>query len=64
MDATDYTVSRHAFARGLRYVELEVRQDWLETRASEVADLLAEDMQVAMRSANVVRLYRGFRWLA
>jgi predicted N-formylglutamate amidohydrolase len=29
MDSTDYTVPRHAYPRGLRYVELEVRQDLL-----------------------------------
>lgn len=29
MDATDYTVPRHAIAKGLDYLELEVRQDLL-----------------------------------
>jgi len=29
MDDTDYTVPLHAFARGLRYAEIEVRQDLL-----------------------------------
>ena len=29
MDSTDYTVPRHAFARDLRYAEIEVRQDLL-----------------------------------
>ena len=27
MDATDHTVPRHAFPAGLRYAEIEVRQD-------------------------------------
>jgi predicted N-formylglutamate amidohydrolase len=35
MDATDYTVPRHAFAAAIPYAELEIRQD-----------LLAEDVQV------------------
>lgn len=29
MDGTDYTVPRHAYPRGLAYVEIEVRQDLL-----------------------------------
>jgi predicted N-formylglutamate amidohydrolase len=43
MDGTDYTVPRHAVARGLDYVELEVRQDLLAEAAGQtaVADLLA-----------------------
>jgi predicted N-formylglutamate amidohydrolase len=34
MDATDYTVPLHAFARGLRYAEIEVRQDLLADAAA------------------------------
>ncbi|GGD63932.1 N-formylglutamate amidohydrolase [Erythrobacter arachoides] len=41
MDATDYTVPHHAFERGLRYLELEFRQDILATRLPEMADTLA-----------------------
>lgn len=44
MDATDYTVPHHAFARGLRYAEIEVRQDLLggeEDRTAQIANLLA-----------------------
>lgn len=44
MDPTDYTVFRHAFPRGLRYVEIEVRQDLLasEPGVSEISELLGE----------------------
>lgn len=44
MDATDYTVPRHAYPRGLSYVELEVRQDVLERTGGieAMADLLAD----------------------
>lgn len=35
MDATDYTVPFHVFARGLRYAEIEVRQDLLGDRAAQ-----------------------------
>ncbi len=38
MDATDYTVPHHAYARGLRYVEVEVRQDRLAD-ADGIADM-------------------------
>jgi predicted N-formylglutamate amidohydrolase len=47
-DGTDYTIPRHAFARGLSWLELEVRQDLLsspeqvEEVASRVAPLLLE----------------------
>ncbi len=34
MDAQDYTLPRHAFARGLDAIELEVRQDLLQDPAS------------------------------
>ena len=30
MDATDYTLPRHAFSRDLRYAEIEIRQDLIE----------------------------------
>lgn len=40
MDGIDYTVPRHAFAAGLAYVEIEVRQDWLADGAG--VDLWAE----------------------
>lgn len=51
MDAIDYTVPRHAFARGLRYIELEVRQDLLENEAgiARVAELLADILPAALR---------------
>jgi predicted N-formylglutamate amidohydrolase len=44
MDDTDYTVPRHAVARGLDYVEIEVRQDLMEVPqgVASVADLLSE----------------------
>ena len=44
MDQTDYTVPRHAFPRGLPYVEVEVRQDCLTDPAgvTRIADLLAD----------------------
>lgn len=41
MDETDYTVPRHAYRRGLRYIELEVRQDLIGPRVAEIAALLA-----------------------
>lgn len=43
MDQTDYTVARHAYPRGLRYLELEVRQDILTGEGfAPMVDLLAE----------------------
>ena len=45
MDSIDYTVPRHAFAAGLPYVEIEVRQD-----------LLADDAGVAAWAARLARL--------
>lgn len=33
MDGTDYTIPRHAFAAGRRYVEIEVRQDLMSGAA-------------------------------
>lgn len=43
MDDTDYTVPRHAYSRGIPYVELEVRQDLLvdEAGVQRIADILA-----------------------
>ena len=43
MDGTDFTVPRHAIARGLDYLELEVRQDTIADAAgvAETAALLA-----------------------
>lgn len=53
MDAVDYTIPRHAFPRGLDYLELEVRQDLLADAAgeAEVADLLAEVLPAALAAA-------------
>lgn len=44
MDPTDYTVFRHAFPRGLRYAEIEVRQDLLAgpPGVCEISELLEE----------------------
>ena len=41
MDGTDFTIPHHADARGLDYLELEVRQDLLTTAAG-VAEVAAE----------------------
>lgn len=43
MDATDYTVPRHAYSRGLLYAEIEVRQDRLRDAGAiaAMADVLA-----------------------
>jgi predicted N-formylglutamate amidohydrolase len=48
MDATDHTVPRHAFARGLSYVELEVRQDLLAADPEGWATLLANELPAAV----------------
>lgn len=50
MDATDYTVPRHAFARGLAYAEIEVRQDRLADGAGirRMAAILAEALRDAL----------------
>jgi predicted N-formylglutamate amidohydrolase len=49
MDATDYTVPRHAFASGLAYAEIEVRQDLIGDAAGQQrwADILAQALQAA-----------------
>lgn len=47
MNETDYTVPRHAFPRGLPYLELEVRQDLIGQpggRVEEIAELLAQTL--------------------
>jgi predicted N-formylglutamate amidohydrolase len=52
MDDTDYTVPRHAVARGLDYVELEVRQDLIAEPAGiqAAADLLVPTLSEALAS--------------
>jgi predicted N-formylglutamate amidohydrolase len=52
MDGTDYTVPRHAVARGLDYLELEVRQDLIgdETGRAAVAARLAPILATALAS--------------
>ena len=53
MDGIDYTIPRHAFAAGLRYVELEIRQDLLAT-AEQQADwsrILAAILPEALSSS-------------
>ncbi|WP_293882192.1 N-formylglutamate amidohydrolase [Sphingomonas sp.] len=47
MDGIDYTVPRHAYAAGLRYVEIEVRQDLLATPAGQarISHILASVLQ-------------------
>ncbi|HEY0269546.1 MAG TPA: N-formylglutamate amidohydrolase [Sphingomonas sp.] len=51
MDATDHTVPRHAFAAGLAYAELEIRQDLLagEDDVARWGALLAEALPEAGR---------------
>lgn len=49
MDGTDYTVPYHAVARGLDYVELEVRQDLLADAAGQ--DRIAALLAPVLRSA-------------
>jgi predicted N-formylglutamate amidohydrolase len=53
MDGTDYTVPRHAVARGLDYLELEVRQDLIpdEKGRAAVAARLAPVLATALASA-------------
>ncbi len=50
MDETDYTVPLHADARGIDYLELEVRQDLIADAAGqgEVAEMLARLLAAAM----------------
>ncbi len=51
MDETDYSAARHARARGLDYLELEVRQDLIadEEGVERVARLLAPMIESAAR---------------
>ena len=50
MDATDYTVPRHAFRSGLAYVEIEVRQDRIADTAGQQhwAELIAAALTTAV----------------
>jgi predicted N-formylglutamate amidohydrolase len=50
MDTVDFTVPHHAIGRGLEYLELEVRQDLLESTAGQaaVADRLARLLPQAL----------------
>ncbi|CAN5256229.1 hypothetical protein BH09PSE2_BH09PSE2_03200 [soil metagenome] len=52
-DSIDYTAPRHALARGLDYVELEIRQDLIATEAgqAEWADRLARLIPLAAADA-------------
>ena len=49
MDAVDYIIPRHAIARGLPYLELEIRQDLIADPAGQAqfADLLARLIPLA-----------------
>jgi len=53
MDGVDYTAPRHAMARGLDYLELEIRQDLIADEAgqSRFADLIARLLPVALSRA-------------
>lgn len=50
MDATDYTVPRHAFGAGLAYVEIEVREDRIADTAGQWhwAELIAAALMAAV----------------
>ena len=52
MDATDYTIPRHAFAAGLPYAEIEVRQDLIADATGQEAwaDILADALVSALSS--------------
>jgi predicted N-formylglutamate amidohydrolase len=52
MDGTDFTVPHHADPRGLDYLELEVRQDTIDTpeRRAALAEPLAEALLAAIAS--------------
>ncbi|HEX7782416.1 MAG TPA: N-formylglutamate amidohydrolase [Sphingobium sp.] len=52
MDGTDYTVPRHAFAAGLPYVEIEVRQDLIADAAGQQAwaAILAETLTATLNA--------------
>lgn len=47
MDRTDHTVPHHAFGRGLPYVEIEVRQDVLDSRMDAIVDTLVHAFERA-----------------
>jgi len=51
LDATDHSVPRHAFAAGLRYAEIEVRQDLITDAAGQQrwADILAAALERSLR---------------
>ncbi len=53
MDSTDYTIPRHAIARHLSYIELEIRQDLLATDegVNEWSERLARALVAAQRTA-------------
>ena len=51
MDETDYTVPRHAYPRGLRYVELEVRQDLIDPGAPAGVEAMARILGTALRES-------------
>lgn len=54
MDGTDYTVPLHAGGRGLDYLELEIRQDLIETTEGQAraAALLARLLPLAYRQSS------------
>lgn len=58
MDGTDYTVPRHAYPRHRPYIELEIRQDLLETPAQQQrwSDILADTLAAAARGSDQPRL--------
>lgn len=49
MDTIDYSIPRHAIARGLDYLELEVRQDLMADAAGEAA--VAEEIAPLLKAA-------------
>ncbi|MEJ7928059.1 N-formylglutamate amidohydrolase [Sphingobium sp. AN641] len=49
MDATDYSVPRHAIAAGLPYAEIELRQDLISDRAGQVK--WSGQLAIALRNA-------------
>jgi len=53
MDGTDFTIPHHADPRGLDYLELEVRQDLIETadQQAEIADIVALALAEALAAA-------------
>jgi predicted N-formylglutamate amidohydrolase len=55
MDDVDFTVPHHAIARGLDYLELEVRQDLIADAAGQesVADLLARVLPAALEDGMI-----------